>query len=39
MILATQEAEIGRTLVQGQLKQKVPKTLSQPTARYGGMFL
>jgi hypothetical protein len=39
IILATQEAEIGRSSVQGQLRQNVPKTTSQPTARYGDMFM
>jgi hypothetical protein len=39
IILATQEAEIGRSSVQGQLRKKVPKTPSQPTARYSDMFM
>jgi hypothetical protein len=38
VILATQEAEIRRIVVQGQPKQRVPNTLSQkhPTERRAG---
>jgi hypothetical protein len=38
-ILATEEAEIGRSSVQVKLRQKVQKNPSQPTARYGDMFM
>jgi hypothetical protein len=33
IILATQEAEIGRFMVQGQPRQKVSKTPPQPTSQ------
>jgi hypothetical protein len=39
VILATWEAEIGRIAVQGQARQKVLKTLSQPTAECRGTDL
>jgi hypothetical protein len=38
-ILATWGAEIRRTVVQGQLRQKVLETLSQVIAGQGGMLL
>jgi hypothetical protein len=39
VILATQEAAIGRVTVQSQPRQKVSETPSQQKAGHGGMYL
>jgi hypothetical protein len=39
IILATWEVEIGRIMIQGQPRQKVSKTPSQPMTGYGGTCL